>query len=172
MFQSLLIASKLVCASWGRECTVQYGTVQYTHALTDRRSNVNQRYQLCCNLDRTLYHQMSGYYTLKSLQHCTCVNNFNTNLIILYIYIIIIIINIKDWTLWSVPSPKLQLLSPTFFWSSNCSLEVGYHQTYSARDWLSILITPYPNHNLQREHRTVHLYNGTNMYKYFNTYIR
>jgi len=28
--------------------------------------------------------------------------------------IIIIIINIKDWTLWSVPSPELQLFSPTF----------------------------------------------------------
>jgi hypothetical protein len=34
---------------------------------------------------------------------------------------IIIIINIKDWTLWSIPSPELQLLSPTFLWSSNCS---------------------------------------------------
>jgi len=33
--------------------------------------------------------------------------------------------------------------------------EVGYHQTYSARDWLSILRTPYPNQNLQRKHRTV-----------------
>jgi hypothetical protein len=32
-----------------------------------------------------------------------------------------IIINIKDWTLWSVPSPQLQLLSPMFLWSSNCS---------------------------------------------------
>jgi len=35
--------------------------------------------------------------------------------------IIIIIINIKDWTLWSFPSPELQLLSPTFLWFSNCS---------------------------------------------------
>jgi hypothetical protein len=35
--------------------------------------------------------------------------------------IIIIIINIKDWKFWSVPSPKLQLLSPTFLRSSNCS---------------------------------------------------
>ena len=33
----------------------------------------------------------------------------------------IIIININDWTLGSVPSPKLQLLSPTFLRSSNCS---------------------------------------------------
>jgi len=32
-----------------------------------------------------------------------------------------IIINIKLWTLWSVSSPELQLLSPTFLWSSNCS---------------------------------------------------
>jgi hypothetical protein len=37
------------------------------------------------------------------------------------IIIIIIIINIKDWTLSSVPSPELQLLSPTFLRSSNCS---------------------------------------------------
>ena len=34
---------------------------------------------------------------------------------------LIISINIKDWTLWSVPSPKLQLLSPTFLRSSSCS---------------------------------------------------
>ena len=34
---------------------------------------------------------------------------------------IIIIINITNWTLWCVPSPKLQLLCPTFLQSSNCS---------------------------------------------------
>jgi hypothetical protein len=32
-----------------------------------------------------------------------------------------IIINIKEWTLWSVPSPESQLLSPTFLRSPNCS---------------------------------------------------
>jgi hypothetical protein len=32
--------------------------------------------------------------------------------------------------------------------------EVSYHQTYLARDWLSILRTPYPTQNLQRKHRT------------------
>jgi len=32
--------------------------------------------------------------------------------------------------------------------------EVSYHQTYSARDWLSILRTPYPTQNLQRKHKT------------------
>jgi len=32
--------------------------------------------------------------------------------------------------------------------------EVSYHQTYSARGWLSILRTPYPTQNLQRKHRT------------------
>jgi len=32
--------------------------------------------------------------------------------------------------------------------------EVSYHQTYSARDWLSILRTHYPTQNLQRKHRT------------------
>ena len=34
------------------------------------------------------------------------------------------------------------------------SPEVSYHQTYSARDWLSILRTLYPTQNLQRKHRT------------------
>jgi len=32
--------------------------------------------------------------------------------------------------------------------------EFSYHQTYSARDWLSFLRTPYPTQNLQRKHRT------------------
>jgi len=32
--------------------------------------------------------------------------------------------------------------------------EVSYHNTYSARGWLSILRTPYPTQNLQRKHRT------------------
>jgi hypothetical protein len=30
------------------------------------------------------------------------------------IIIIIIIINIKGWAIWPVPSPEVQLLSPTF----------------------------------------------------------
>ena len=37
---------------------------------------------------------------------------------------IIIIINIKDWTLWYIPSPELQLLLPTHLQSSNCSLSL------------------------------------------------
>ena len=36
--------------------------------------------------------------------------------------------------------------------------EVSYNQTYSARDWLSILRTPYRTQNLQRKHRTTFLY--------------
>jgi len=32
--------------------------------------------------------------------------------------------------------------------------QVSYHQTYTARDWLSILRTPYPTQNLQKKHRT------------------
>jgi len=32
--------------------------------------------------------------------------------------------------------------------------EVSYHQTYSARGWLSILRTPYQTQNLQRKYRT------------------
>jgi hypothetical protein len=35
------------------------------------------------------------------------------------IIIIIIIINIKVWAIWHVPSPELQLLSPTFLRSPN-----------------------------------------------------
>jgi hypothetical protein len=34
------------------------------------------------------------------------------------------------------------------------SPEVSYHQTYSTKDWLSILRTPYPTQNLQRKHTT------------------
>jgi hypothetical protein len=32
--------------------------------------------------------------------------------------------------------------------------EVNYHQTYSARDGLSILRTSYPTQKIQRKHRT------------------
>ena len=32
--------------------------------------------------------------------------------------------------------------------------QFSYHQTYSARDWLSILRTHYPTQNLQRKHTT------------------
>jgi LPS sulfotransferase NodH len=32
--------------------------------------------------------------------------------------------------------------------------EVSYHQTHSARDWLSILRTPYTTQNVQRKCRT------------------
>jgi hypothetical protein len=35
--------------------------------------------------------------------------------------LILIRIHSTDWTLWSVPSPELQLLPPTFLRSSNCS---------------------------------------------------
>jgi len=35
--------------------------------------------------------------------------------------------------------------------------EVSYHQTYSARDWLSILRTPYPTQILQRKHRRIQM---------------
>jgi len=46
----------------------------------------------------------------------------------------IIITNIKNWTLWSVPSPKLQLLSPTFLRSSNCSLSLWSVSVWLQRD--------------------------------------
>jgi len=31
--------------------------------------------------------------------------------------------------------------------------EISHHQTYSGRNWLSILRTPYPTQNLQWKHR-------------------
>jgi hypothetical protein len=39
--------------------------------------------------------------------------------------------------------------------------EVSYHQTHSAREWLSILRTPYTTQNLQRKRRTF-LYGSEN----------
>jgi hypothetical protein len=50
------------------------------------------------------------------------------NIIIINIIIINIINNnnnnIRGWTIWPVPSPELQLLSPSFLWSRNCSLSL------------------------------------------------
>ena len=50
--------------------------------------------------------------------------------------IIIIIINIKDWTLWSVPSPELQLLAPTLLRSYNCSPSLWSVVVWFQRDWV------------------------------------
>ena len=52
----------------------------------------------------------------NSITYSECVS-----VALVIIIILIIIINIKDWTLWSVPSPELQLLAPTLLRSSNCS---------------------------------------------------
>ena len=57
-----------------------------------------------------------------------------------HIYIIIII-NIKDWTLWSVPSPQLQQLAPTLLRSSNCSPSLWSVAVWFQRDsvlWRSL----------------------------------
>jgi len=62
---------------------------------------------------------------------------------IIIITIIIIIINIKDWTLWSVPSPELQLLTPTLLRSSNCSPSLWYVVVWFQRDsvlWHSLQV--------------------------------
>ena len=45
--------------------------------------------------------------------------------------------------------------------------ELGYHQTYSARVWLSIVRTPYPTQNPQRKQRT-DLQTGEIKYKIIN----
>ena len=63
--------------------------------------------------------------------------------------IIIIIINIKDWTLWSVPSPELQLLVPTLLRSSNCSPSLWSVVVWFQRDsvlWHSLqVLKPVPS---------------------------
>ena len=59
------------------------------------------------------------------------------------IIIIIIIINIKDWTLWSVASPELQLFSPTFLRFSNCSSSLWSVVIWFRRDsvwWHSLQV--------------------------------
>jgi len=61
----------------------------------------------------------------------------------LIIIIIIIIINIKEWTLWSVPSPQLQLLAPTLLRSSNCSTSLWSVVVWFQRDsvlWHSLQV--------------------------------
>ena len=72
-------------------------------------------YVTCCcggnNLLRLLAYGSRGCFC------CYC-HRVKTQL---QLIIIIIIINIKDWTLWSVPSPELQLLAPMLLRSSNCS---------------------------------------------------
>jgi len=58
-------------------------------------------------------------------------------------WITIIIINIKDLTLWSVPSPELQLFSPTFLRSSNCSSSLWSVVIWFQRDsvwWHSLQV--------------------------------
>jgi hypothetical protein len=55
----------------------------------------------------------------------------------------IITINIKDWTLWSVPSPELQLLLPTLLGSSNCSPSLWSVAVWFQRDsvlWHSLQV--------------------------------
>jgi hypothetical protein len=50
--------------------------------------------------------------------------NYTIATYIIIIIIIIIIINIQGWAIWLVPSPELQLLSPSFLRSPNCSLSL------------------------------------------------
>jgi hypothetical protein len=45
-------------------------------------------------------------------------------IIIIIIIITIIVLNIQGWAIWPVPSPELQLLSPSFLRSPNCSLSL------------------------------------------------
>jgi len=72
---------------------------------------------LCVKTNVCFYHViMSLEFLLRMTDAADKSCRENQNIII-----IIIIINIKDWTLWSVPSPKSQLLAPTLLRSPNCS---------------------------------------------------
>ena len=63
---------------------------------------------------------------------------------------VIIVINIKDRTLWSVPSPQLQLLSPMLLRSSNCSPSLRSAAVWFQRDsvlWHSMHKTESPSNH-------------------------
>ena len=66
------------------------------------------------------------------------------------IIIIIIIINIKDWTLWSVPSPKLQLLSPTFLRPSNFSHSLWSVVVACSSTYIFILVRKLDSNSLTK----------------------
>jgi hypothetical protein len=64
-------------------------------------------------------------------------------------YVIVHHQNIKEWNLWSVPSPQLQLLSPTLLRSSNCSPSLRSVVVWFQRDsvlWHSLqVLKPVPS---------------------------
>ena len=59
------------------------------------------------------------------------------------IIFIIIIINIQGWAIWPVPSPELQLLSPSLLRSPNCSLSLWAVEVWFQGDsvlWNSLYV--------------------------------
>jgi len=80
--------------------------------------------------------RMAFRYVAQHLNHCATV-------VPLYKKVIIIIINIKDWTLWSVPSPELQLLGPSLLRSSTRSPSLWSVVVWFQRDsvlWHSLQV--------------------------------
>ena len=69
-------------------------------------------------------------------KHVQCHSQNKINLIYWCIWLgpLIIVINIRDWTLWSVPSPQLQLLAPSLLRSSNCSPSLRSVAVWFQRD--------------------------------------
>ena len=56
---------------------------------------------------------------------------------------VIIIINIQVWAIWPVPSPELQLLSPSLLRSPNCSLSLWVVEVWFQGDsvlWHSLYV--------------------------------
>ena len=99
----------------------------------------------------TLYsenHTKQKKYSAEKMQTLLCwsINSWHIQYKLRFkvlIYIIIIIINIKDWTLWYVPSPELKLFAPTLLRSSNCSPSLWSVVVWFQRDsvlWHSLQV--------------------------------
>jgi hypothetical protein len=121
---------------WGWKRPVSSPVYEYVnHGRTPSRSARQSQQSLPSNfLETKIIHKHCQYLTrpfeTEMQSHPLHIFNFQTRwssqlypsaALPLVIIITIIIININDRTLWSVPSPQLQLLSPTFLRSSNCS---------------------------------------------------
>jgi hypothetical protein len=66
-----------------------------------------------------LVSQVASSFSFLTKIMCMFLYIIYAHLFVYVVQFIIIIINIKDWTLWSVPFPELQLLLPVFLWSYN-----------------------------------------------------
>ena len=131
---SLLQVFKLL--STCESSTAAISTALNTGVCFLRGSYSRKTFNQWCTISRCLIPQETTYCTVTPN---ICTSSPRTFITI----IIIIIINIKEWTLWSVPSPQLQLLAPTLLRSSNCSPSLRSVAVWFQRDsvlWLSLQV--------------------------------